>query len=280
MKRFSERIGAVDVSAVVQMESMPNALLNSIWNFIFTLFDHRGWPPLSRLSSQHFFKVPVDDLPFGDDRQREWVKERLFSMDWYEVYDYVEFVCRAYKFCFSVPKFSREQLHHTFNTIFEEERSGYRFVGGVLVPISGSSEVSAIEDALSLTSQTGVMGANGHISAALRLLASKPAPDFRNSIKESISAVEAIAKTLGATDGSGLAGPLKELSKQISMHPALQKGFLSLYGYTSDENGIRHAMLNEPNIGYDEAKYMVIACSAFVHYLAAKAEAAGILNRS
>lgn len=39
--------------------------------------------------------------------------------------------------------------------------------------------------------------------------------------------------------------------------------------YTSDEGGIRHAMLEEPNIGYDEAKYMAVACSAFVNFIAA-----------
>ena len=39
-------------------------------------------------------------------------------------------------------------------------------------------------------------------------------------------------------------------------------------------------MLEEPNLGYDDAKYMAVTSSAFVNYLAAKAQAAGILGNS
>jgi len=54
------------------------------------------------------------------------------------------------------------------------------------------------------------------------------------------------------------------------MHHALIKGFSSLYGYTSEADGIRHALLEEPHVGFDEAKYMLVSCSAFVNYLIAK----------
>ncbi len=41
---------------------------------------------------------------------------------------------------------------------------------------------------------------------------------------------------------------------------------LKLYGYSSDEDGIRHAILEEKEIGFDEAKFMLVACSGFVNY--------------
>lgn len=171
----------------------------------------------------------------------------------------------------------RERIQGVFNRVFEEELSAYRFVGGELIPLSGPAEVAAIEGALATTSRTGLNGAHAHISAALQLLAKRPNPDFRNSIKESVSAVEALAKQLGTAESHGLSGALTELGKKIPIHGGLRAGLLSLYGYTSDEGGIRHAMLEEPNLGYDEAKYMAVACSAFVNFLAAKAEAAGLL---
>lgn len=141
-------------------------------------------------------------------------------------------------------------------------------------------ELATVESALSITSATGLAGAHGHIASALCLLAKRPDPDYRNSIKESISAVEALAKQLGTPDSQGLAGALTELGKKVPLHGGLRSGLLSLYGYTSDEGGIRHAMLEEPNLGYDDAKYMAVTCSAFVNYLAAKAQAAGILGKS
>jgi hypothetical protein len=68
-----------------------------------------------------------------------------------------------------------------------------------------------------------------------------------------------------------LKGPLSELSSKIKLHPALKSGLLSLYGYTSDEDGIRHAILESKDIGFAEAKFMLVTCSAFVNFLIDKA---------
>lgn len=281
MKRFSQRIGAVDVPTIVQMESMSDALRNSIWNFVVSLFDEReaGWWAITESSAQFFFKVPVDDLPGYNNRRREWIKDRFYAMPWYEVHDYAEFIAQNCERVQRYPRTRRDRIENVFNHIFSEELSGYRFVAGELAPISGPEEVAAIEGALSVTSRSGLTGAHAHITAALQLLAKRPDPDYRNSVKESISAVEALAKQLGTTESQGLAGALDELGKKMPLHGGLRAGLLSLYGYTSDEGGIRHAMLEESNVGYDEAKYMAVACSAFVNFLAAKADAAGLLRK-
>jgi hypothetical protein len=282
MKRFSQRIGAVEASSIIQLDTMSDALRNSIWNFIVSLCDdgESGWWRIAELSCQFFFKAPVDELPPYNIRRREWIKARLWGMQWYEVYDYAEFVADWYERARDYPKHRRDKIHTVFNRIFEEELSGYRFVGGELVPLSSPAEVVAIESALAITSRTGLAGAHAHITSGLRLLAKRPDPDYRNSIKESISAVEALAKQLGTSESQGLAGALTELGKKVPLHGGLRAGLLSLYGYTSDEGGIRHAMLEEPNLGYEEAKYMAVACSAFVNFLAAKAQSAGILRKS
>ena len=60
------------------------------------------------------------------------------------------------------------------------------------------------------------------------------------------------------------------------IHPAMEKSFLSLYGYTSDEDGIRHAMTDEPNVTADDAKFMLISCSSFVNFLISKCAMANI----
>lgn len=281
MKRFSQRIGAVQASTVIQLASMSQPLRNSIWNFIVSLFDDgdTGWWRIAELSSQFFFKLPVDELLPYNHRRKEWLKEHFINLTWYETYDFVEFVVDWYEKARDRPRYRKDQLREVFNRIFLEELSGYRFVGNELAPLSSPAEVAAIESALAITSRTGLVGAHAHIESALQLLGKRPDPDYRNSIKESISAVEALAKQLGATDSQGLAGALTELGRKVPLHGGLRAGLLSLYGYTSDEGGIRHAMLEESNVGYDEAKYMAVACSAFINFLAAKAEGAGILGR-
>ncbi len=54
------------------------------------------------------------------------------------------------------------------------------------------------------------------------------------------------------------------------MHNALRKGLSSLYGYTSDAQGIRHAMMDEDDLSFIDAKFMLVACSAFVNFMIGK----------
>ena len=50
----------------------------------------------------------------------------------------------------------------------------------------------------------------------------------------------------------------------------LEGGFLKLYGYTNDSDGIRHAMLEESQLTQADAVYFLVSCSAFVNYLKSK----------
>ena len=52
----------------------------------------------------------------------------------------------------------------------------------------------------------------------------------------------------------------------------LQVAFEKLYAYTNNKTtGIRHALMEDTESpGFDEAKFMLVACSAFVNYLRGK----------
>ena len=172
-----------------------------------------------------------DDAPHYNIRRRDWIKKHFYSMKWFEAYDFVEFICLNYTRIREYTNWDKSQLQTVFNKIFEEELSGYRFLGGELVPISNVAEVSAIESAIELSSRTGLAGAHAHIVTALQLLGKRPDPDYRNSVKEAISAVESVSKQLASPGAQGLASALDELSKKLPLHGALRSAFLKLYGY-------------------------------------------------
>ena len=48
------------------------------------------------------------------------------------------------------------------------------------------------------------------------------------------------------------------------------RGVDKLYGYTSDEDGVRHGIFDAPEIGFNEAKFMLVACSALINFLISK----------
>ncbi len=57
----------------------------------------------------------------------------------------------------------------------------------------------------------------------------------------------------------------------IRIHSGLRQSFDKLYVYTGDAHGIGHALLDESTLDFDDAKFMLVSCSAFVNYLVAKA---------
>ncbi len=156
---------------------------------------------------------------------------------------------------------------NAINSLFEEECLGYRFIESRIVPITDKNEIAAIEEA----SKEPYEGCRTHIQKAVGFLADRTKKDYKNCIKESISAVESICEQIIGNEKAPLGEALRKLEdNMVSLHPSLRQGFLKLYGYTSDEGGIRHAEgLFESNVTFEEAKYMLVSCSAFVNYLIA-----------
>lgn len=101
------------------------------------------------------------------------------------------------------------------------------------------------------------------------MLSDREAPDYRNSVKESISAVEAVCRSVAGTPTATLGDALKRIP---DVHPAFSRAFSALYGYTSDASGVRHALTNESNVTYADAKFMLVACAAFVSFMKASAK--------
>lgn len=151
-----------------------------------------------------------------------------------------------------------------YNAVFEQEYVGYRFVDDIISPITGEVERAAIENALNSKLQE----VQQHFRKAATFLADRISPDYANSIKESISAVERMCSII-LGGASTLGAALKKLEAQgVVIHPSLKDAFNKLYGFTSDSSGIRHAgQLDGSDATFEEAEFMLVTCSAFVNYL-------------
>ena len=255
---------------------MNDELRNSLWNvldlliwstpgFVYSLQRGNGEiEKFSRILWSGYFKKPVDSRPgYGlPSRGRlilESIREYYFNCKWNEVYDFLEFVVKA-------NSFNTPRLADYLNEMLKREFAGYTFINGVAVQITDVQESELLNETLS-DSTFGLVTA--HLERALQLLSDRTQPDYRNSIKESISAVECMARIVGNTPKATLGEALKILERNGSLHSSLKEGFSKLYGYTSDENGIRHAMLEIPNINQSDAKYFLLSCTSFINYLKA-----------
>ena len=142
------------------------------------------------------------------------------------------------------------------NEILENNCSGYRIVNCLVTPITNQNEITEIETALEQDNGVAV-----HLSAALRFLSDKNAKDYRNSIKESISAVEKLVRDI--TGESTLGKALRRLEKNGIIIPKfLKQGFENIYTWTNETDGIRNALMTEDdNLSCSEEQFMLIVCS-------------------
>lgn len=197
MPTFSQRIGVKPTRTILQLDSMDDDLRNGLWNVcydrLFKYFLQKYFSPHEdRLVGglwRSFFKLRADEIPsYGRDVVK-FLKTHFFEATWNEVYDLIEFVAQVG---------SQIDAYHEFpqrcNYILQREMAGYRFSGTTLVRITDTEELQAIHDASNLS--TPFQPVRAHISRAIALFSDRKSPDHRNSIKESISAVEAMCKII------------------------------------------------------------------------------------
>jgi hypothetical protein len=299
MESFSQRKGIKPVKNVIQIDSIDNDLRNRLWDalsifywskindkstveFLFdsTFARKKSYNPtdypvykmgvLLRKLWHSYFKQPIDTIEDYSPNTNKKIREYFFNCKWNEVYDFIEFVANNYP---DESNSVNPKFMDFSNSILKEELSAYQFVGGKIAEITSEEEIAEIEEAMNVP----ISPVQEHINRALELLSDRKSPDYRNSIKESISAVETICKLITSNDKATLGDALKEIQKENKMeiHPALKKAFSSLYGYTSDAEGIRHGLSDEPNLDLEDARFMLVSCSAFINYLIVKSSKAG-----
>ena len=156
------------------------------------------------------------------------------------------------------------QIYEKINDIFKDEFVGYRFVDEKIVQITNETEIAAIEEALSQKNDK----VKEFLQKAINFISISGGKDYANSIKESITAVEALCKLIVGNDSGTLGGALKIIEKKKSIHPAFKEALLKLYGFTSDESGIRHGgNVVKTDLGFEDAKFILVTCSAFINYM-------------
>jgi len=278
VKLFSQRIGKTPIKSVIQTDTIDEDLKNALWNGLTIFYwddkvkidwiEHNQNDVIVLLTRIwiHFFKNRLDEMPKSFDRLQSVIKKFFYGCEWYQIYDFIEFIPLNY-----TPDYysqTNESFIEYCNNVFERELSAYRFVNGTLTQISSKEEVESIEEALSITDT--LKPVKTHLNRSLELFSDRKTPDYRNSIKESISAVESYCSILTGKPKATLGQALKQIEKDNNIHPALKSSFSSLYGYTSDADGIRHALLDDDNLNQEDAKFMLVACSAFINYLRQK----------
>lgn len=186
----------------------------------------------------------------------------LKQKEWFRTFDTIE------RYLLLIDKRRLNKVVQQLNEVFEEEQSDWIIKGNKIIRRLDPIEQDSVE---AVCSTVHLGDAGRYIDKAVSLLSRRPDPDYMNSIKESISAVEAACKYITGMKDASLGKALSALEKNgISIPETLKIAFGKLYGYTCQEGGIRHAGLSFTTASYDEARFMLVVCSAFINFLDSK----------
>jgi hypothetical protein len=271
-RRLTERLG-VNTPPKLRMDEVSQELRMSVWNTLhdlygnYTTFFGMRARDIARDLRWETARYGANYGALVDRLKGEFLNQGGPALDFYELLD---IVARGLE---GVPGAVGDDYWRLWNTVLEGDGAHYRFVGGELVPLTNQDELSEIEHATKSPSQA----VREHISAALRMLATRPNPDVRNAIKEAISAVEAALKVTTGRAAGDLRDALPPFEAQFGqLHGAFRGAIEKLYAYTSDEKGVRHSLLEaDAKVDLDDARFMVVACSALCNFLIARAAARG-----
>ena len=275
---FSQRQGYESMPEPMRLEEISDALRREIWNETrrllesFVILDHyfskvyfnpNGVEFVKRVIGK-LLKISEDEVdtkyPYVINLSRKTIRNYNFN----EVLDLAEIISNEKP----EHEFARKIAHafeaHAAAYWLDLSRRPYRFF-----PRSTKMQDEATRSAIATIRNEGMKGAETHLRQAADHINAR---QFADSITDSIHAVESVARTIDPK-AKTLGPALDSLQKSgLLKHPALKEAFSKLYGYTSDEQGIRHALLDKgsPDVDLDEAMFMFGACASFAAYLVNK----------
>lgn len=269
MAVFSQRYGYRNLG--MEYETVSKSLLGRIWGLFYKeeydYYDPFQWENYTTGIEDMMIEMGISyefpDNHIHKNNNAEALQKFLAKSEWFIIFDFVE------RYLAKKDLETADRMREAFNQALADEVSGYRIIGKQVVPITNESELETIKE----TMNTPYMSVNRHIEKALELFADRRNPDYENTVKEAISAVEAMCCIITGLTGTSatLGNAIKKLEDHgVRIHTAMKNAFSSLYGYASDENGIRHGGIDFKDVPSEDAKYMLVSCSAFVNYLIQK----------
>lgn len=265
---FAEREGTKRLPTQLKTKELSDEVRALIWDIIYKSLKSNYQFSRSRddmvtyrweaILADYWVKI---DHKFTDDFKLNFSNlvlygKSLLTKDYAIVLEFVEFICN-HDLC-------PLEIEKNFNQAFQSSGFAYRIHNKSIIPVSSEEMANAV--VRSLDDLNNFSAATSHLRAAAHNLSTGR---FADSVRESIHAVESVARTI-IPSANTLAPALNEYEKHFSLHPALKKGFASLYGYTSDSEGIRHALIEGPEskVTESEALYMLGSCASFASFLA------------
>ena len=268
LRKFSQRIGARQPVRSGLEEASPE-LRTALWNVLHKPafpdeVEHRERALANARALWNHLGWRIDQVPLLPHQMRAAIATEWFSCRWPEFFDLIEFTARL--LATPLPP-TRQQWFEMLNRVLESKGCAYRFSAEQLVPLINPAEATEVASA----ADSAIPAVAAHIREARKLLPPNAGANPRDSVRQSICAVEAALRHLSRNPSATLTDGLVAFeARHGGLHPALRRGLITLCEYAADGEGARHDPLEEAErVSGDHARLMLVACSAFANYLLA-----------
>lgn len=270
---FSQRNGLEEIPPQLQLGEVSSELRRLLDYYISLEIDREAchgfdssyfegkWMRVAMDLHVLFFKQDADKFNNSSYALRQYLKGFIHQANIGKLFNLIEFFLQHAGCTY--------ELKRELANAFVMARAAYRvYDNHYIVAIGSDEQAAAFMRAISDSEVRNAAAARKQLIAAGIALRNS---DWAGSVRESIHAVEAMAVRLVPSENT-LGAALKVLGRQGHLHGGLKEGFSKLYGYSSDEEGVRHALVFKDEAEVDEADalFMLGACASFVSYLLAR----------
>ena len=273
---FRQRYGYEDLPSPMKAGELSDDFRRELWNLLWRFIcdnTHHSYYGGSSYNAQFsgflirilgkYAKQTEDTISTEYDQTNSRLKRVVLDGNPKHLLPLVEFMAGDH--------FTPEGLLKKLSTLFDEHRAAYR-IDITERPYRIFKRTSVEESDATLHSierlkDHGFEPALAHLRHAAEHM---HIGQFADSIADSVHAVESVARSIAPGENT-LGKTLNKLKTEGKIeHSSLIQGFLKIYGYTSDEGGVRHALINSDTANVDEtlALFFYNACAAFAGYLA------------
>jgi len=270
LRKFSQRIGARQPLKSGLEEASPE-LRTALWNVLHKPafpeeLEHRERALANARALWNHMGWRSDQVPQLPHQIRAALATEWFSCRWPDFFDLIEFTARL--LATPLPP-TRHQWFEMLNRVLESKGCAYCFLAEHIVPLTNSDEAAEV----AAGADSAMPAVAAHIREARKLLPPNAGASPANSIRESIAAVEAALRHLTGNPSATLTEGLAAFeAAHGAIRPSLREGLLTLCGCTASESGVAAGVAEDLNAGVDEltrddARLMLVACSAFTNYL-------------
>jgi hypothetical protein len=285
---FSQAQGLQPLPQPLALGEVSDHFRTDVWNWLYRKIKQNEssrsysisgeWLAVFGSIHEFFFRSPIDTFNADTDALIYKYRRSMIAgsfIPWNELFDLIQFILRS-PYIIGQRTLCTEEMR----AIFRTNMLAYDIIdlpadGPTIVPSASPEEGDTIRAAFASLASSPFDGARTHLrNAAEAINGGQPA----DAIRESVHAVESTVRVIAPN--KSFKDALNAIDANANIHPALRDALMKLYGYTSDEKGIRHPLLESDaaRVGMSEAVFMFGACASFTTYLINRGRQSGMLK--